>query len=593
MLHSLRRAAWFALTGLLVSSVPACGDDDDGGDQGRDASLDASSPRATGEGGRPGGGIVGPGPRAPNVEYELAIIGDSGDTDPSDPEDPTNAGRVAALVESFAPDFIVSVGDQDYTDGEFEGTFKGLELGIGQYYADYIGDYQGDYGDGSPENRFFPVPGDHDYGDDCDNPRLDDYLAYFALPEGPEDETYYTITRGPVQFFFLDSIIDCHGDDGAKLERQRAWVEATAAESSTLFKVAVVHHPPYSSGTQHGSAEHTQWPWADFGIDLVLSGDDHIYERIERDGVTYVINGVGGVELHEIGDPISGSKVRYADEFGAMRAEVFARGMRLSFIDLDGETIDRFTLGSVEEDTPAEYYLPVVETTWQWQLQGSLNSEYDVDVYDIDLFETTAGAIDALHAQGRRVLCYFSAGSYEDFRPDSADFPEDTLGEPLDGFEDERWLDIRAPAVLAAVLGRLDLARTKGCDGVEPDNVDGYANETGFPLDAQAQLSFNRAIAEAAHARGLAVALKNDLDQIEDLVDVFDLSVNEQCHEYDECELLEPFIAAGKPVFNAEYLDSYLQDSAVVCSAAQSEGLRTLILPLDLDDAFRVSCDEL
>jgi len=129
---------------------------------------------------------------------------------------------------------------------------------------------------------------------------------------------------------------------------------------------------------------------------------------------------------------------------------------------------------------------------------------------------------------------------------------------------------------------------------VEADNVDGYTNATGFPLTAADQLDYNRFLAREAHSRDLVIALKNDLDQIDVLVDAFDLAVNEQCHEYDECDALAPFITAGKPVLNAEYDDTYVNDASVrqaLCDAAHSLDLRTLVLPLDLDGSFRFSCD--
>jgi len=92
--------------------------------------------------------------------------------------------------------------------------------------------------------------------------------------------------------------------------------------------------------------------------------------------------------------------------------------------------------------------------------------------------------------------------------------------------------------------------------------------------------------------------LKNDLDQVEDLLDYYDFSVNEQCFEYDECEMLVPFIDDGKPVLNAEYpeedddLSSDLNDSSVddLCDASNILKFSTLVLPLDLDDSFRRSC---
>lgn len=204
------------------------------------------------------------------------------------------------------------------------------------------------------------------------------------------------------------------------------------------------------------------------------------------------------------------------------------------------------------EQVPARWQ-PVPGTNWQWQLQGNLDLSLAVDVYDIDLFDTPAGTIAALQAEGKRVICYFSAGSFEPWRSDAAGFPEAVKGKKMDGW-DELWLDIRNLEALAPVMrARLELAAQKGCDAVEPDNVDAYANDSGFPLTAADQLAYNRFLAAEAHAYGLAVGLKNDLDQVKVLEPYFDFAVNEECFKYSECELLTPFVEAGKAVFGAEY----------------------------------------
>ena len=241
-----------------------------------------------------------------------------------------------------------------------------------------------------------------------------------------------------------------------------------------------------------------------------------------------------------------------------------------------------------------EWYRPAVATTWQWQLVGAVNTDYAVDLYDIDLFDTPATMIASLQASGKRVICYFSAGSFEDFRADASSFRSQDLGNPLGDFPDERWLDIRSATVLAIMETRLNLAVERGCDGVEPDNMDGFTNNSGFSLTSADQLTFNRTIANEAHERGLSVGLKNDLDQISDLLAFFDFQVNEQCHEFDECAALDAFITAGKPVFNAEYEPVLVSDAtarAQLCDAARARNFRTLILPFDLDDSFRFSCD--
>ncbi len=192
-------------------------------------------------------------------------------------------------------------------------------------------------------------------------------------------------------------------------------------------------------------------------------------------------------------------------------------------------------------------------TSWQWQLQGKIDLTLPVDVYDIDLFDTTVSTIQALQKSGKRVICYFSAGSFEPWRSDAATFSATVKGKKMDGW-DELWLDVRNLSVLGPIMrARLDLAAQKGCDGVEPDNVDGYSNDSGFPLTAADQFVYNRFLAAEAHARGLAVGLKNDLEQVAELEPYFDFAVNEECFTYNECELLTPFVKADKAVFGAEY----------------------------------------
>ena len=234
-----------------------------------------------------------------------------------------------------------------------------------------------------------------------------------------------------------------------------------------------------------------------------------------------------------------------------------------------------------------------LQTTWQWQLQGMINTTYNADVYDVDLFETPDAVITGLRNRGVTVLCYFSAGSAERRAPDYDRFPTGSLGRVLDGYPNERWLDIRRRAVLDVLIARLDLAVQRRCDGVEPDNVTAYDNDTGFSIAARDQIAFNRNLANEAHRRGLFIALKNDGDQAAQLVDYFDLELNEECHEYDECDTLQIFTQRGKPILNAEYAPSLSAANTLaltVCPRARAAQIRTLILHTDLDDRFRVSC---
>ncbi len=190
---------------------------------------------------------------------------------------------------------------------------------------------------------------------------------------------------------------------------------------------------------------------------------------------------------------------------------------------------------------------------WQWQLTGRIDTSIDVPVYDIDLFDSRARVVTRLHALGRRAICYVSVGSYEAWRPDADRFPSSVLGRS-NGWPGERWLDIRKISRLAPIFrARFDMCARKGFDAVEPDNLDGYANRTGFPLTAGDQLRFNRWIARLAHARGLGVALKNDGDQAAALSPWFDFAVVEECHAYDECDLFRSFVRSGKAVLHVEY----------------------------------------
>jgi endo-alpha-1,4-polygalactosaminidase (GH114 family) len=241
------------------------------------------------------------------------------------------------------------------------------------------------------------------------------------------------------------------------------------------------------------------------------------------------------------------------------------------------------------------WWHPAADMTWQLQLTGALDTSYQAAVYDIDLFDNTASAIAGLHAAGHKVVCYFSAGSGEDWRPDYQAFMPSDLGNPLDGWAGERWLDTRSANVRSTMQARMDLAVSKGCDGVDPDNVDAYTNDPGFALTGDTQLDYDIFLASQAHMRGLAVALKNDVEQLPALAAHFDLAVNEQCHPYSECDAYVVFTGSNKPVFNVEYANKYVQNTAgardALCAASRAANIRTLVLPVNLDDAYRLSCD--
>jgi hypothetical protein len=223
-------------------------------------------------------------------------------------------------------------------------------------------------------------------------------------------------------------------------------------------------------------------------------------------------------------------------------------------------------------------WVPPARTSWQIQLQGKLKTTINVRLYDVDGFDTPKATVTALHAAGRKVACYFSVGSFEDWRPDVAKFPAAVKGLG-NGWPGEKWLDVRRLDILMPIMeARMDLCKSKGFDSVDADNVDGYTNTTGFPLTGADQLAYNASLANAAHARGLTIALKNDLNQIPQLVSYFDWSLNEQCFAYQECALLNPFRSAGKAVMNIEYSLSPKK----FCPTANALNFNSLKKPMSL-----------
>ncbi len=230
---------------------------------------------------------------------------------------------------------------------------------------------------------------------------------------------------------------------------------------------------------------------------------------------------------------------------------------------------------------------PALRTSWQWQLKSppKVADLIDVRMYDVDGFESSNALVDAMHARGIKAVCYISAGSWEEWRSDAGDFPSRVLGRS-NGWPGEKWLDIRSLDVLGPIMkARMDMCVRKGFDGIEFDNVDGYQNNTGFPLTGQQQLRFNVFLANQAHRRGLTAFLKNDLGQIQKLLPYYDAALNEQCFQYSECGKLRPFVDAGKPVFGVEYKLT----TGEFCSKANSMNFNFLKKNLSLDP-WRVAC---
>lgn len=261
----------------------------------------------------------------PEGQVHFAVIGDYGEAGP-------NLQAVSNLINSWSPDFIITVGDNNYPLGAAET----IDANIGQYFHDFIGNYQGDYGEGSENNRFFPTLGNHDWS----APDAQPYFDYFTLPG---NERYYEFTWGAVHFFAIDS--DSHEPDGiGQSTIQAQWLREALAASTSPWNIVYMHHAPYSSGT-HGDYPPVQWPFAEWGADLVLTGHEHLYERLEIGGIPFIINGLGGSSArYWFGPTRNGSIVRFRDTHGALFIEADNFQLKLQFITINNEVIDTITL---------------------------------------------------------------------------------------------------------------------------------------------------------------------------------------------------------------------------------------------------------
>lgn len=213
--------------------------------------------------------------------------------------------------------------------------------------------------------------------------------------------------------------------------------------------------------------------------------------------------------------------------------------------------------GSAREVTPSATVFGAEPVMWDIRLSdGDLTGLPDITVLEIDGAGATAEDVAWLRAEGIVPICYINAGAWEEWRDDADAYPEEIIGAAYPGWEGERFVDIRRLDLLEPILeARLDDCASKGFAAVDPDNVDTYDTETGFPLTKADQLAFNRWLAQAAHDRGLAVGQKNAPDLADDLAGLFDFAVTEDCVVDNWCAEMEPYAALGKPVLMVEYTD--------------------------------------
>lgn len=261
----------------------------------------------------------------------FAVIGDYG-------EGGKYAERVANMVQSWNPDFIVTVGDNNYPKGAADT----IDEHVGKLYSKYIFNYKGKYGKGASRRRFFPSPGHVDW----DSDHLKPYLDYFDLPG---NERYYDFTWGPLHIFILDT--DEREPDGATFDsRQAMWLKKGLSESDKPWNIVMGQHSPFTSHAVP-DIERMRWPFAQWGADAVITGYYHVYERLLVDGIPYFINGTGGTWVSGFGETDPHSRFRYNRGYGAMAVVADPQKISFAFINSWGRVVDTYQITAKSRPT--------------------------------------------------------------------------------------------------------------------------------------------------------------------------------------------------------------------------------------------------
>jgi tartrate-resistant acid phosphatase type 5 len=312
---------------------------------------------------------------ATTASYVFAQIGDFGASAGSGDYDGTNAGKVATLLKSWSPQFVVTTGDNSYNASGADMTTDTYDINVGQHYSEYIFPFgtgqSSTYTSTATENKFFPAVGNHDYVSDS----LSFFHSYFTLPG---NERYYDFIKGGVHFFCINSGIATDGDavepdalSGSSSSHRGEdsimadWLQGKLAASSAHWKVVYFHHPPHSSdinmATNKGTVE-MRWPFKEWDADIVLSGHGHQYERLKDTGngdYPYIVNGAGGAPLrgyhsNALATGIT-SVLKYNTKHGAVRGTVEGDTLKFEFIDYDGGVQDTLTLTKARNATTTTY----------------------------------------------------------------------------------------------------------------------------------------------------------------------------------------------------------------------------------------------
>ncbi|MCO5183997.1 MAG: metallophosphoesterase [Anaerolineae bacterium] len=247
------------------------------------------------------------------LSVRFAVIGDYGGGG-------AGAWDVASLVASWEPDFVITLGDNNYPSGSAETLPQSIAP-----YAEFI-----------DSGRFFPILGNHDVDTELGQP-------YFDTFDLPGNERYYDFVRGEVHFFALNS--DWREPDGINAYSDQAnWLREQLANSTTAWQVVYLHATPLVSREQ-SRVPALDWPFAEWGADIVMTGHAHIYERLAHNEITYIVNGLGGHSIYDMDDEAHpDSQVRFNGDFGALLVEGMPTMMKLQFVTRSGIVVDAFEL---------------------------------------------------------------------------------------------------------------------------------------------------------------------------------------------------------------------------------------------------------
>lgn len=234
------------------------------------------------------------------------------------------------------------------------------------------------------------------------------------------------------------------------------------------------------------------------------------------------------------------------------------------------------------------YFGPAKHASWNWQLMGTIDTTADAQVYDFDAFDNSATLVSQLKARQIYCIAYFSAGSWEDWRSDAASFPASVKGNDLGGWPGEKWLDVRQLDVLRPIMAaRADIAKAKGFNAIEWDNLDGYSNNPGFPFTQADSIAYCKMLAQICHERGLAAFHKNSTEIISQVQPYFEGVVGESAYRWNEAGSYSVFTNANKPVLLCEYR---AQDVSVANqNDANAKGFSMIYHNIDLNSKYLAS----